>query len=276
MGRFSYFYYLCTNQITTKMRKTVITALLTIIAVGNLWAWGSQGHSTIAYLAERHLTERAKSNISHYIGGRSIVYYASWMDFNRKYPPFDVTNNWHVDYWTDDERTDTEGKPLPPNSVSQISRIIEQMSDFRQLSDSLVNINIRFLTHLVGDMHCPVHIDFPKSRPMRVTIDGKVEKVHAMWDSKIIDRNHKGCSAMQLAEEFDIYTAEQIAAVQQGTPEDWYAETVAATTRALEMIPADGVLTDENYFNKAIVIAEERQTVAGYRLAMVLNAIFDK
>jgi hypothetical protein len=43
----------------------------------------------------------------------------------------------------------------------------------------------------------------------------------------------------------------------------------------MEMVPADGVLTDE-YFDEAVVIAEERLTYAGYRLAAILNAIFDK
>ena len=42
------------------------------------------------------------------------------------------------------------------------------------------------------------------------------------------------------------------------------------------MIPEDKILTDENYFDEAAVIAEDRITVAGYRLAAILNSIFDK
>ena len=41
-------------------------------------------------------------------------------------------------------------------------------------------------------------------------------------------------------------------------------------------MPENKVLTAENYFNEAIVIAEDRMTVAGYRLAAILNSIFDK
>ena len=150
------------------MKKTILSLLLAMFATGTLWAWGGQGHSTVAYIAEKHLTPRAKANIESYLNGQSIVYYAAWMDFNRTDPPMDVTRDWHVDYWTDDMRTDANGNPVPPYSVSQIKRIVSEMSDFRSLSDSLVNINIKFLVHLVGDMHCPVHIDFPTSRPMKV------------------------------------------------------------------------------------------------------------
>ncbi|MBQ9137283.1 MAG: S1/P1 nuclease [Alistipes sp.] len=258
------------------MKRTIIATLLALLCCSSAMAWDSRGHSAIAYIAEKHLTKRAKANIESYISGRSIVYYASWMDFNRTDPPFDVTNNWHVDYWTDAERTDSNGNPLPPNSVSQIKRIISEMDDFRSLSDSLVNINIKYLVHLVGDMHCPVHINFPTSRPMRVKIGKETVKVHAMWDGKVIDLKHNNTSPRLLANNLDIYTPEQIAAAQSGTPDDWYVETVAASKQAIAMIPESKKLTYDNYFNKAIAIAEDRITVAGYRLAAILNAIFDK
>ena len=258
------------------MKRKLITAIVVLLYIGSAAAWDNRGHSTVAYIAERHLTARAKANIESYIGGRSIIYYASWMDSNRYDPPFDVTLNWHVDYWTDDERTDAEGKPLPPNSLTQLKRIVKEMEDFRSVSDSLVNLNIKFLVHLVGDIHCPVHIDFPTSRPMKVEIDKKPVKVHAMWDAYIIAYKHNGTSPMQLAEEFDNYTAEQIAATQASTPDDWFAETVVDAKRVIEMIPESKKITYDNYFNKVIGIAENRITVAGYRLAAILNSIFDK
>lgn len=258
------------------MKRVIFALLFTLIAASSAVAWDSRGHSTVAYLAERHLTPRAKANIERYINGKSIVYYASWMDYNRTDPPFDVTNDWHVDYWTDKQRTDSEGNPQPPLSVSQIKRIVAEMGDFRTMPDSLVNINIKYLVHLVGDMHCPVHIDFPRFRPVRVTVDGKTTKYHAMWDGMIVSKKHKELSAMQFARELDKFSAEQIATTQQGTPDDWYAETVREADKAFKLLPEDKIVTYDNYFNKAIEIVEERLTVAGYRLAVILNSIFDK
>ena len=258
------------------MRKSIFTLVAILATYCQAMAWGYHGHATIAYIAERHLTPKAKANIEKCIDGRSIVYYASWMDYVRQFEPYVVTTNWHVDYWTDAERTDSEGKPMPPNHVRQINRIVADMKDdFRSLPDSLVTINIKFLVHLVGDMHCPVHIDFPQSRPMWYMVNGVRTRFHKMWDGAVISNKHKGCSPIQLAEEFDIYTDEQIAQIQQGTPMDWHNENIVGARRAMEMVPADGVLTDE-YFDEAVVIAEERLTYAGYRLAAILNAIFDK
>lgn len=258
------------------MKRVILTALLAITFASSAMAWDGRGHSAIAYIAEKYLTPRAKANIESYIGGRSIVYYASWMDFNRTDPPFDITRDWHVDYWTDDMRTDSNGNPVPPYSVTQVKRIVSEMSDFRSLSDSLVNVNIKFLVHLVGDIHCPVHIDFPTSRPMRVKEGKKTLKVHAMWDGRIIDSKHNNTSPSLLAQNLDIYTKEQIAATQSGTLDDWYQETVVLSKTVIEMIPESKQITYSNYFNKVIGIAEERITVAGYRLAAILNSIFDK
>jgi hypothetical protein len=103
------------------MKKILLAILLCAVMTGAAWAWDNRGHATIARIAERHLTPRAKANIEKYLDGQSFVYYASWMDFNRHKPPFDITRDWHVDYWTDDMRTDAEGNPLPPVSIEQTS-----------------------------------------------------------------------------------------------------------------------------------------------------------
>lgn len=258
------------------MKKLNLLLLFAVAFSCTAMAWDNRGHSTIAYIAERHLTPRAKANIESYIGGRSIVYYAAWMDFNRSTPPMDVTRDWHVDYWTNEHRTDANGNPQPPCSVSQVKRIVSDMSDFRSLSDSLVSINIKYLVHLVGDMHCPVHIDFPTSRPMKVTMEKKPVKVHAMWDAYVLNSKHNGTSPMQLAEEFDILSAEQIAKVQSGHPDQWHLETVEISKKVISMLPENKKVTYDNYLNEAIKYAEDRITVAGYRLAAILNSIFDK
>ncbi len=253
-----------------------------LLAVGlsmtctSVLAWDGKGHTTVAYIAERHLTPRAKANITKYTDNRPISYYASWMDYYRKYPGYEMTHHWHVDYWTDADRTDAEGNPAEPVAVHQIKRIVNEMADFRSLNDSTVLVNIKFLTHLVGDMHCPVHIDFPKYRPMSVNVYGKKVRYHKMWDGMVVDIKHKGMSPRTLAEELDKCDDEAIAAIVKGTPDDWYAESIAEATHAYDIMPKKGKLTTDNYFNAAVEIADSQIRNAGYRLAAVLNSIFDK
>ena len=150
------------------MKKALLLLMVCLTAgVPKAWAWDSRGHSAIAYIAERHLTPSAKANIAKYIDNKSIVYYASWMDHNRACKGYEMTNDWHVDYWTDKLRHDADGNPMPPVVTREIKRIVEEMKDYKNLSDSTVNVNIKYLTHMVGDMHCPVHVDFPQSSTTR-------------------------------------------------------------------------------------------------------------
>lgn len=261
------------------MKKILLMlAVAMTLSATKAFAWDSRGHSTIAYIAERHLTPRAKANIEKYTGERSIAYYASWMDKNRHSKGYEMTHVWHVDYWTDALRHDENGNPLPPASVSQVKRVIEEMPDFRALDDSTVNINIKYLVHLVGDMHCPVHVDFPRHRSKNVNVLGKKTRFHKLWDGGITAIKHNGMSPMMLAAELDTFDAQEIAAVQAGTPDDWYAEATKATDKAFALLPKDkdAVLTTENYFNDAIVIVDTQIRKAGYRLAYILNSIFDK
>ncbi len=258
------------------MKRLTLFALLALIITGSAMAWDTRGHAAIAYIAERHLTPRAKANIEQYLGGRSLVYYSAWMDFNRTEPPFDITRDWHVDYWTEDMRYDAEGKLTEPRSIEATKRIIGEMADFRALPDSLVTLNIKFLTHLVGDIHCPVHVNFAKTRPWRVYAGKKQVKFHAMWDGHVVAIKHKGHSPMSLAELLDIYSPEQIAQMQKGDPDQWHAETTALSDKVVEMMPENRKLTNINYFNEAIRLADYQFALAGYRLAKILNTIFDK
>lgn len=258
------------------MKRLLTLLLLCSTVVGSAMAWDNRGHSTVAYIAERHLTPRAKANIEQYINGQSIVYYSAWMDHNRTTPPYNVTHDWHVDYWTDDQRVDAEGNPQPPISVSNVKRIISEMGDFRTLPDSVVNVNIKYLVHLLGDIHCPVHVNFAKTRPIRTKFGGKTVKYHAMWDGHVAAIKHKGLSPMTIAETLDIHSPEQIAAFQAGTPDDWHLETTQISDEVYAMLPEENKLSNVNYFNKAVKIANLQWVRAGYRLAHVLNTIFDK
>ena len=66
------------------------------LQAGPVFGWGREGHETIAKIAERNLTKRAKKRIEKYLGGHSVVYYAKWMDEYRKTPEYAFTDGWHT------------------------------------------------------------------------------------------------------------------------------------------------------------------------------------
>ena len=96
----------------------LLTAML-LCYCGTAFGWGKSGHDAIAYIAECNLTPKARKNIEKYLDGRSIVYYASWMDLYRHTPAYKVTSGWHGDM------VDADGKYVP-NAKGDAVQCIEE------------------------------------------------------------------------------------------------------------------------------------------------------
>ena len=139
------------------MKKTLfLLSAALILCFDSAFGWGKMGHDAIAYIAECHLTPKAKKTIEKYIG-TSIVHYASWMDAYRFEPQYAHTSLWHTAWVDDNDEYDPTRKP-DGNAIKGIEDTMELLRDYKSLDDSTVVVSIKYLVHLVGDMHCPTHV----------------------------------------------------------------------------------------------------------------------
>ena len=76
------------------------------------------------------------------------------MDQVRHTPAYRHTNTWHTNKVDAGETTcpDPEG-----DAMTFLDDCIAKVEDYRNQNDSTVTVSIRFIVHLVGDMHCPGH-----------------------------------------------------------------------------------------------------------------------
>ena len=257
------------------MKKTLLLAFAALCFVQSALAWGKSGHDAVAYIAETHLTKRAKAVIERYLG-HSIVYDASWMDDYRAEPGYEMTNWWHVDYGKGEPTKDAAGNPLEPNVLRELNRAIERLRDYRNLDDSTVVVNLRYVIHLVGDMHCPAHIRYPGNTTIgyyKVDYFGREMRYHTIWDSEIVQRPHPW-SFTDLAWLLDRYTEAEQAEITSGTVYDWGRESAAASKCIYDVQPGESIAND--FIKKYKPLAESQIAKAGYRLAAVLNDVFGK
>ena len=141
-------------------------------------AWDRTRHDAIAYIAECNLTPRAKRNIARYLD-HSIVYYASWMDKYRDTPEFrNVEHVSYVDAGMQLVDTLRKGKT---NCVVELMRAVDRLKDYRNMGDSLVRLNLMYVIHIVGDMHCPSHVKYAGCKSGRADLNGRKMSYHAMW-----------------------------------------------------------------------------------------------
>ena len=142
------------------MKKLLLLLLFAgLLNTGSVFGWGREGHETIAKIAERNLTKKAKKRIEKYLGGHSIVYFAKWMDEYRHTPEYKFTNNWHTVPVNAGLRYEDSMLATGGNAIYGLEQAIENLKNYRSLTDSAVEVNLKYIIHLVGDMHCPAHIN---------------------------------------------------------------------------------------------------------------------
>lgn len=78
-----------------KSKKILLSATLIAATSIQCFSWGQKGHDTVCFIAENHLTPVAKATAEKLLGGKSIVYYANWLDNASHTPEYSYSKTWH-------------------------------------------------------------------------------------------------------------------------------------------------------------------------------------
>lgn len=205
--------------------KRFILILFLLLAAREIRAFGLAGHAAIACIAEHHLTPRARANIMRYTDHRSIVYYASWMDEWRRSKGYEFTTHWHAGTVDAEFRSTPavrEASGAKGDCVVAVEQSIALLSEYDKLDDSTVLVHIKYLVHLLGDMHCPTHVYYyPDNMTLGkfpVKLHGVETNYHKIWDGQLLDSRHKFWGFQDYRHALDNYTDEEIARMTEGTP----------------------------------------------------------
>ncbi|HXW56652.1 MAG TPA: S1/P1 nuclease [Candidatus Cybelea sp.] len=227
------------------------------VAVPSAAGFGCTGHQVVAFIAEDHLEPHARAmvmqilaaapidpGLRRYCGDSGVdrfVDSSTWADDERGVRP--ETSGWH---FVDIPRRAPLGdimKYCPPSAgciltaiTSELSVLSNQAASPRERADAL-----RFIIHLVGDLHQPLHTTTNDDRggncvPVayfdRAPEETNPEKedyrpnLHGVWDTNIIERFAQGRPSRQVASELEEKFKTQIQA--------WESEKAAVNAWALE------------------------------------------
>ncbi len=272
--------------------KKILTIIVTVAAAAGIhadaFAWGREGHASIAYIAELNLTPRAKENIEKCIDGHSIVYYASWLDCHRK--EYKVWNKRRHTCDFDLATNKPIGKP-----ISQMRETLRLLKDYENLTDSARKFHIYTLVHTMGDFHCPGHTEYrtPDCKTIlcnsfydvRYLDEKKPVGYHKIWDALVITGNHPDWGYLDYGHALnDGISQERKDAIVAGTLEEWLEESARDSKCIFDRAPKaaegadvkDMAHVDRDMLNEFDDLACDQMLKAGLRLAKVLNDIFDK
>ena len=264
------------NRQATRLAVTVIISFVTALISTQAFGWGREGHETIAKIAESNLNPRSRKIIENYLGNHTIVYFAKWMDDYRHTPEYSFTHYWHTVLV--DEQYQYASRETS-DALQALEDAMKLLKNYKEHSDSTVAANLRYVIHLVGDMHCPAHIQY-KGMPKdyNVTFGGGYlgavieTPMHAVWD-KLAIQSCRIWSVSEYASELDRLSKKEKKAIMSGTPKEWLHDNAERCAVQFVIAP-EGAVLEQDFINGTMPLIETQILYAGYRLAAVLNRLF--
>lgn len=252
------------------MKKTSLFVLL-IGFVFNAFGWGATGHRAVGYVAEQHLSKKARLAIEKILRGQSLAMSGTWMDDIKSDSLYDNTHDWH---WVTIQTGETYEKSVKNpkgDLVMTLERLIAELKS-KKLSSKQEAEHLKMIVHLIGDIHQPLHVGFGTDQggnQVKLTWFGTNSNLHRVWDSDMIDGSK--LSYTELANAWPKADATRVKTLQQASVRDMAKE--AMTFRKQVYAYGDGKLGyDYNYQNFNTVLEQIQK--AGIRLAGVLNQIY--
>lgn len=285
---------------TTRWRtRAVVIAAVCIAHASHLTAWGDEGHRITARIAWNGLQPKARVSVAALLRGEDFVEAATWADRIRIDRP--NTRAWHfvdIPFEASSYQRERDCRPTPSGdcAIDAFARSRAMMLN-QELPNSRRAEALKFLIHIVGDLHQPFHaIDRGDQggNALRVFLRGKTTSLHAAWDNDFIrqlDNGSRDAYAEQLYTRYGVKAATFLGsdeAIRWALEAHELGRQAYAYQGATSMSaqhgsfggrqgPAGGnaiaIELSPNYVVTSTAVVEEQLARAGVRLAALLNEI---
>ncbi len=256
--------------------KKLLCGLLMACMANMAFPWGQKGHDTVCFIAENHLSPTTKNAVESLLDGKSIVYYANWLDNASNTPEYAYSKTWHYKNIDADETYETAALLDKGDIVRAIREQVKVLTD-PETSKEKKSLALKMVIHFLGDIHQPMHMghrsDLGGNRWM-VKYFNSPTNLHSTWDSKLPESAHKW-SYTEWQQQIDRTTPEQeMEIIYEGTPEKWGKECYEIASEIYDSTPQDSNLSYD-YIAKWTPVIESQFLKGGLRLADLLNSIYD-
>lgn len=267
-------------------------AMLLLLGTAPSFAWNQVAHQVIAQIAYDNLSPSAKKQANQltqvldqeYGTNQTFVQSANWADniISRHITAF---NTWHYV----NIPINRDGRQRRYYSRTNVIWAINQAVAVLQNSQANTfekALFLRFLIHFVGDIHQPLHAAnlydkrFPKGDAggnLYLIKAGKIKNLHTLWDQcfTMTSRRYPDASAIaQLAAQLQrrYPPADFGKEINQMSPAQWASQSYTIADSFVYDTPYNQKIS-KNYVKQGQIICEQQMTLAGYRLARLLNAL---
>ncbi|MDH5547977.1 MAG: S1/P1 nuclease [Gammaproteobacteria bacterium] len=283
------------------MRKSFyLVGVLAGVVSSNCFGFGQTGHRTVGEVASYHLSASAKKAIDEILDGEGLAFAATWPDEMRSSPEnkefwgYDAAANWHFINVNPGETYENsaknpkgdsyvalntfvailENKTIPQGPVaSALQKYFGDLTNPKKQKE-IKKFALRFLVHIVGDMHQPLHAGYPSDlggNKIKVKWFGKTTNLHKVWDEELVEEQHLGFT--ELTRKINNAKASAVKEIQKSKPIDWVHETIQIRTQAYDVDSFKGSFSYD-YVYRFVPMIESQMFKGGLRAAALLNRIF--
>lgn len=229
-------------------------------------AWGQQGHHLVAGLAQSQLTPKARLEVARLLAlepGATLMSISTWADEHRS----PATAAWHYVNFPRSSCAYDAARDCPGGQC--VVGAIERQFDILKSAthDESRLLALKYLAHLVGDVHQPLHAGFGDDRggnSYQLQAFGRGTNLHALWDTGLL--SHRGDdlpAALARLSRMPLDDAVRRSAAASA------AEESCRIVSAPDFYPGRAI-TDE-YIARYMPVMDRQLVLAGARLAELLN-----
>lgn len=282
------------------MKKLVRRIALIIFSTIAFWplqgfAWCATGHEVIAQIAYDHLTPTAKQQVDQRVLSLKQAYpqiknfaeMAAWPDWI-KGDDINAFNAWHyIDLPITVDKTRAPRQLMSQNAVWAIGQS-QQILASQRSNQYEKTVFLAFLIHITSDLHQPLHAaelyskQFPRGdlggNLFLIKTPSKTD-LHTFWDHGLgllpstytPSITQVRTLSTQLEQTYpESFFANQVQDLQ---PMDWATQSNRIARNDVYSIKP-GAKLSKTYITNGQQIAEQQMTLAGYRLAALLNQLY--
>jgi hypothetical protein len=237
-------------------------------------SWAQTGHRVTGAIAEHYLSTEAQHAISQLLINENLAEASTYADEMKSNPTEfwkKTANPWHYVNVFDGKTYSDVAPPPEGNAVTALEMFSKQLKS-KQSSLEEKQLALRFIVHIIGDLHQPFHAGNGLDRggnDVKLQFFWEDSNLHRVWDSGLIDRQKLSYTEWTQKLSSKI-SSQQAAQWMEVNPKAWIAES--AKLRATLYPESDKLSWDYQYQNLPLV--KQRLQMGGVRIAAYLNAIF--
>lgn len=234
--------------------------------------WGRIGHRAIALVAEERLDAATRRAVARLLDGASLADASTWADSIRRGRP--GTSPWH---YVNIPVIDSVFRPerhCPGQCIITAYREQLAILSDRQRSRAERAEALRWVVHLLEDLHMPLHVGDRGDRggnDLVITFEGRRTNLHALWDSGLIEA--LGHTDVSLAEAIrdDLRRHRDLGRIARGGVVDWAMESHRLSRDLVYHALPASLEVDRGYLDLVGPALRLQLLRASVRLAAVLD-----